>query len=108
MLTPDSALLLGSLPVGASKVRDIVIKRTRTLGNRPRKNNMSPTSSSVPADRSTVMSPSEPDYLKAQSEADIDRTTGWLGSVESLIERYPWPTLLLALSLGYMISRRMR
>jgi hypothetical protein len=50
----------------------------------------------------------ESDRLEAQSEAEIDRTTGWLEPVESLIERYPWPALLLALSLGYMISRRMR
>jgi hypothetical protein len=32
----------------------------------------------------------------------------WLERMESLIERYPWPTLLLALSVGYVISRRMR
>jgi hypothetical protein len=28
--------------------------------------------------------------------------------IESLIERYPWPTLLLALGLGYFLSRRVR
>ena len=42
------------------------------------------------------------------SETYGERGTDWRERIESLIERYPWPTLLLALSLGYMISRRMR
>ena len=33
---------------------------------------------------------------------------GWRARLESLIERYPWPTLLVGLCLGYAISRRMR
>ena len=36
-------------------------------------------------------------------------TSGWLDRIErleSVIERYPWPTLLLALGVGYAISRR--
>jgi len=36
-------------------------------------------------------------------------TIGWLDRIErieSVIERYPWPTLLLALGVGYAISRR--
>jgi hypothetical protein len=33
---------------------------------------------------------------------------GWLDRIEAMIERYPGPTLLIALGLGYMISRRMR
>jgi hypothetical protein len=48
------------------------------------------------------------DRFQAISETRADVTSGWLDRVESLIERYPWPTLLLALSIGYMISRRMR
>jgi len=34
--------------------------------------------------------------------------SNWLATLESMIERYPWPTLLLALGLGYLLSRRMR
>ena len=37
--------------------------------------------------------------------------TGWENAferIEDLIERYPWPTLLIALGVGYMISRRLR
>jgi len=37
-----------------------------------------------------------------------DGAVGWRERIESMIERYPWPTLLLALSIGYIISRRMR
>ena len=36
-------------------------------------------------------------------------TRGWLDRIErleSVIERYPWPTLLLALGVGYAVSRR--
>ena len=32
----------------------------------------------------------------------------WLDHIESVIERYPWPTLLLALGIGYALSRKMR
>jgi hypothetical protein len=42
-------------------------------------------------------------------DTSADRTTGWLERIErieSLIQRYPWPTLLLALAVGYAISRR--
>ena len=41
-------------------------------------------------------------------ETYADDTTGWLDRIESVIERYPWPTVLLALGVGYAISRRMR
>jgi hypothetical protein len=34
--------------------------------------------------------------------------SNWLATIESMIERYPWPTLLLALGLGYLLSTRMR
>ena len=32
----------------------------------------------------------------------------WLERVEALIERYPWPTVLIAVGVGYMMARRMR
>jgi hypothetical protein len=44
--------------------------------------------------------------LGAMSETYVG--TAWRDRIESMIERYPWATLLLALSLGYMISRRIR
>ena len=46
--------------------------------------------------------------LRATSDIMIDEMVDWLDRIESIIERYPWPTLLLALGLGYVISRRMR
>jgi hypothetical protein len=46
--------------------------------------------------------------LEPGCETSADETTGWLDRIESLIERYPWPTLLLGLAVGYAISRRMR
>lgn len=46
--------------------------------------------------------------LEAMDEAHVDQRTGWLDRMESLIERYPWPTLLLALGVGYMLARRIR
>ena len=60
------------------------------------------------ADRQTMTTGTESDPLQTTSNALVDTTSGWLEAVESLIERYPWPTLLLALSLGYIISRRLR
>ena len=41
-------------------------------------------------------------------ETYVDEMKGWMDRIESLIERYPWPTLLLAFGLGYAFSRRMR
>jgi len=46
--------------------------------------------------------------LEPGCETSVDETTEWLDRIESLIERYPWPTLLLGLAVGYAISRRMR
>ena len=46
--------------------------------------------------------------LEPAGETYADEMTGWLDRIESLIERYPWPTLLLGLAVGYAISRRMR
>lgn len=47
-------------------------------------------------------------HRSALSEASGDGAVGWRERIESMIERYPWPTLLLALGIGYIISRRMR
>ena len=47
--------------------------------------------------------------LETVREPCADETTGWLDlieRIESVITRYPWPTLLLALGVGYAISRR--
>jgi hypothetical protein len=47
--------------------------------------------------------------LETVRETSADGSTGWLERIEhieSLIQRYPWPTLLLALVVGYAISRR--
>ena len=46
--------------------------------------------------------------LNAMSRPVADRAAEWLDRVEAVMERYPWPTLLLALGVGYVISRRMR
>ena len=50
------------------------------------------------------------DPLRSEDRYDTDvlETTGWLDQIESVIARYPWPALLLALGVGYAISRRMR
>lgn len=32
----------------------------------------------------------------------------WSTRIESMIERYPWPTILLALGFGYLLARRLR
>jgi hypothetical protein len=41
-----------------------------------------------------------------------DSSARWLGTVlaniEDMIERYPWPTVLFGIGVGYLISRRAR
>jgi hypothetical protein len=32
----------------------------------------------------------------------------WLSQIESLIQRYPWPTVALGIGAGFLLSRRMR
>ena len=59
------------------------------------------------ADRPTMTAESTEPHRLALSESG-DGAVGWRERIESMIERYPWPTLLLALSIGYIISRRMR
>ena len=42
------------------------------------------------------------------SEALGDQASEWVDRLEAVIERYPWPTVLVALGVGYLIARRMR
>jgi hypothetical protein len=49
----------------------------------------------------------ESDVLDHASESSV-AWTDWSDRIESMIERYPWPTLLLAMGLGYLIARRVR
>jgi hypothetical protein len=61
------------------------------------------------ADRPTLTTAtSESPGQEATCNAAVEHPRGWLGQIESVIERYPWPTLLLALGIGYALSRRMR
>jgi hypothetical protein len=46
--------------------------------------------------------------LDTISEALADQASDWLDRIEAVIERYPWPTVLVALGIGYVIARRMR
>lgn len=62
----------------------------------------------------------EPEYRLgattiAEESAELDEpsvssvTWGqWSTRIESQIERYPWPTILLALGFGYLLARRLR
>lgn len=33
---------------------------------------------------------------------------GFLDNIESVIQRYPWPTLLLGMGIGYLLAQRVR
>ena len=33
---------------------------------------------------------------------------GWLARIESVIERYPWETFLVAVGVGYALARKLR
>ena len=46
--------------------------------------------------------------LGSISESFADEMAGWRDRMENLIERYPWPTVILALGVGYLLARRMR
>ena len=49
------------------------------------------------------------DPLRREADSAADgNAQGWLARIESVIERYPWPTVLIALGLGYVLARRMR
>jgi hypothetical protein len=92
---------LGMLPVGDPLVRGIVMKGT---------NNEMPQQHPPSAGEYWTMTgaTTEPPGLETVCETSHE-TTGWLDRIErieSVIKRYPWPTLLLALGVGYAISRR--
>jgi hypothetical protein len=61
------------------------------------------------ANRPTTTAESTTSHQRGETSDDTDGVeAGWLATLESTIERYPWPTLLLALGLGYLLSRRIR
>lgn len=41
-------------------------------------------------------------------EPSVSSVGQWSTSIESMVERYPWPTILLALGFGYLLARRLR
>jgi hypothetical protein len=64
------------------------------------------------SDDFTTISAAATDALGPRAAADTrafpEEARGWLDRIESVIERYPWPTLLLALGIGYALSRKTR
>lgn len=52
------------------------------------------------------------DPLEQLAQADSPEPVNWgkgvIASLESQIERYPWPVLLLAMGVGYLLARRVR
>ena len=50
----------------------------------------------------TAAGTTSPKAFTAESEETA------LERIEAVIERYPWPTVLIALGVGYLIARRMR
>ena len=42
------------------------------------------------------------------SESSSSWANSVLGDMESVIQRYPWPTLLLGIGIGYLAARRVR
>ena len=57
---------------------------------------------------STAADTTDPTAFGAESGAPQWEGGYWLERIEALIERYPWPTVLLGLGVGYLIARRMR
>jgi hypothetical protein len=89
------------LPVGDPQVRGIVIRGT---------NNEMPHQHPSATGETMTGATTESLGLKPEDETYVDETTGWLDRIERIelvIKRYPWPTVLLALSVGYAISRRL-
>lgn len=96
-----SAISLGMLPVGDPQVRGIVMRGTNI--------EMPLQHPTATRERQTMTgATTESPGAEPVCQTDAEETTGWLDRIESVIERYPWPTLLLALGVGYAISRRMR
>ncbi len=53
----------------------------------------------------TAAATDAPGREAVQGEAEGE---AWLDRMESMIERYPWPTLILALGIGYALARKLR
>jgi hypothetical protein len=95
------------LPVGDPPVHGIVNKGRRLF--LPAKN---PMPLHNPSD--TMVQPiptieAEHAYrLGSIAETFTDEIAESRDRIEILIERYPWPTVMLALAVGYLFARRMR
>lgn len=48
------------------------------------------------------------DLVDEVSESSPSLANSVLGNMESVIQRYPWPTLLLGIGIGYLVARRVR
>jgi hypothetical protein len=48
------------------------------------------------------------DLVDEVSESSPSLPNSVLGNMESVIQRYPWPTLLLGIGIGYLAARRVR
>ncbi|HKT34889.1 MAG TPA: hypothetical protein VJR03_08645 [Nitrospira sp.] len=62
----------------------------------------------MPPQNPTGMADTDSLGFEAACETYVDQAMGWRDWLESLIERYPWPTVLFALGVGYVLARRMR
>jgi len=58
--------------------------------------------------RTTTGVPTDALGHKAGDDTYGKKATNGLDRIELIIERYPWPTLILAVGIGYALSRRMR
>jgi hypothetical protein len=64
-----------------------------------------------PGNRTGIMAATDETAVSDDTSSSSDRVRhwgDWIDRLDSLIERYPWPTLLLALGIGYLAARRMR
>jgi hypothetical protein len=86
------------------------MKRTDTIAAFPTTNDISMPLQNLShtADPLPTTERKESSRLNLMSETRFEGSSGWAERLESMIERYPWPTVLLALALGYAISRRLR
>jgi hypothetical protein len=58
--------------------------------------------------RTTTGVPTDARGHKAGDDTYGKEATNWLERIELIIKRYPWPTLIFAVGIGYALSRRMR
>jgi hypothetical protein len=58
--------------------------------------------------RTTAGVPTDALRHKTGHDTSGKMATDLLDRIELIIERYPWPTLILALGIGYALSRRSR